>query len=87
MLEDNNKNPHIGFDNDPVAYLGTLGTTQNPNRSYKYRNALGELVENSFDVQFHSFDYYMGEDILFQDGIGERKVSTDIGKVIIMNFL
>lgn len=87
LLEENNKDPHIGFDNDPVAYLGTLGTTQNPNRSYKYRNALGELVENSFDVQFHSFDYYMGEDILFHDGIGERKVSTDIGRVIIMSFL
>jgi len=87
LFEDNNKDPHIGFENDPVAYLGTLGTTQNPNRSYKYRNALGELVENSFDVQFHSFDYYMGEDILFQDGIGERNVSTDIGKVIIMSFL
>jgi len=59
LLEDNDKDPHIGFDNDLVAFGGTLGTTHNPNRSYKYRNALGELVENSFDLQFHSFDYYM----------------------------
>ena len=87
LLEENNKDPHIGFDNDPVAYLGTLVTTQNPNRSYKYRNALGELVENSFDVQFHSFDYYMGEEIPLQDGIGERTVSTDIGRAIIMDFI
>ncbi|MGB5966407.1 MAG: hypothetical protein WBF77_08135 [Sulfurimonadaceae bacterium] len=87
LLEDDNKDPHIGFDNDLVAWLGTLGITDNPNRSYKYINALGELVENSFDLQFHLFDYYMGEHIIFQDGVSERNISTDIGKSIIMSFL
>jgi len=87
LLEDNNKDPHIGFDNDPVAFLGTLGTTTNPNRSYSDINAVDEYIENNFDLQFHSFDYYMGETIPFKDGVSNKNISTDIGKNVIMNFL
>ncbi|MFT5661589.1 MAG: hypothetical protein ACI9TV_002236 [Sulfurimonas sp.] len=87
LLEDNNTDPHIGFDNDPVAFIGTLGTTANPGRSYSHINILGEYVENAFDLDFHSFDYYMGKTIELTDGISTRNISTDFAKNIIMNFI
>ncbi len=78
--------PYINFDNDTLAYWSTLNTTTNPNRSY-ITNALGEAVEQNSDMQFHLFNYYMGEAISFEDGYGRRNISTDIGKKVIMGFL
>ncbi|PHQ65316.1 MAG: hypothetical protein COB99_04775 [Sulfurimonas sp.] len=78
--------PYINFDNDKVAYQGTLDATTNPNRSYTL-NAVNEYIENSSDMQFHKFDYYMGKNISFEDGYGRRDISTDIGKKVIMDFL
>ncbi|MEA2100038.1 MAG: hypothetical protein U9P72_07905, partial [Campylobacterota bacterium] len=80
------RDTYINFDNDSLPYVGTLETKNNPNRSFT-QNAVGEVFENNFDMQFHSFNYYMGEPILFQDGLGKRNISTDIGKKMIMNFL
>ncbi|WP_324171184.1 hypothetical protein [Sulfurimonas sp.] len=78
--------PYINFDNDKVADQGTLDATTNPNRSYML-NAVNEYIENSSDMQFHAFDYYMGQNISFEDGYGKRGISTDIGKKVIMDFL
>ncbi|WP_324172616.1 hypothetical protein [Sulfurimonas sp.] len=78
--------PYINFDNDKVADQGTLDATTNPNRSYML-NAVNEYTENSSDMQFHAFDYYMGQNISFEDGYGRRDISTDIGKKVIMDFL
>ena len=75
-----NGGSHVLFDNDTIAVLQAQSVTHhNPHRS-QFRNAVNEVVED-FDVAFHSFAYYMGENVTYEDGFGSHTVSTNIAKI------
>jgi hypothetical protein len=81
----------VSFHNDPVPALGSLPTIKNPNKAYQ-KNTLGELIdEDVMSADFHDFKYYMGEKSVEGRGaIGSGyhgKVSTDVAKNIIMDFV
>ncbi len=64
--------PHVLFDNDTIAVLQAQSVTHhNPYRA-QFRNALGETVDD-FSVAFHSFAYYMGEEVKYTDGFGTHR--------------
>jgi hypothetical protein len=74
-----NNGPHVLFDNDTIAVLQAASVThKNPHRS-QFRNALNEVVDE-FDVAFHAFSYYMGEEVTYEDGFGKHTVSTQIAR-------
>lgn len=81
-----NNGPHVTFDNDVIAALYSMPTTHiNPNRD-RFRNALGEVVDD-FSINFHGFDYYMGEEVSYTDGFGAHTVSTQIAKADIEKYI
>lgn len=81
-----NNGPHVTFDNDIIAALQSMPTTHtNPNRD-QFRNALGEVVDD-FSINFHGFDYYMGEEVTYTDGFGTHTVSTQIARAGIEKYI
>lgn len=81
----------VSFHNDPVPDTGSLPTIDNPNKAY-LKNAQGEIIEeDAMSADFHDFKYYMGENSVQGTGqVGSgyhSKVSTDVAKIIIMDFI
>ncbi len=82
---------HVSFHNDPITQLSSFSQMTNPNKAY-LKNALGDIIEeDALSADFHAFTYYMGEKSAQGTGqVGSgyhAKVSTDIAKVIIMDFI
>jgi len=81
-----NEGPHVLFDNDTIAVLQAQSVThKNPYRS-QFHNAINEVVDD-FNVAFHSFAYYMGEEVTYSDGFGEHTVSTQIARKDIEKYI
>ncbi|WP_345969134.1 SBBP repeat-containing protein [Sulfurimonas sp. HSL1-6] len=77
------KGPRVSWDNDlvPIVSLAPW-TLENPNRK-RYKNAANEIVDMP-SISYHSFKYYMGDDVNETDLGIEKTFSTDKAKTVII---